>query len=136
MVLTLDPRNRLYYARGGLILFEECCKQKLRRGDWRALSSNEFAAIRQQLEGRPYAPLQWLCAYLDDVAAQEPDDFLRYRVLQNIDLQGCYPSAARIAQILLGGATLKAAAAATGTSLADAKRVAAAFDAVGLLVPE
>lgn len=135
--LILDPRQRLYYARGGLRLFEECCRLNIRRGDWRLLSAEEFAIVKAQIAPRPFAELQWLCAYFDPQAAKEPDDILRYRILQNLDmLPHEYPEAAGIAQELLRGASLKAAANTVRVSLHEAKRVAAAFDAAGLLVPD
>lgn len=137
VVLVLDPRHRMYYARGALGLMEALCQLSLRRGDWRILSAASFAAIKAQIAPRPYAELQWLCAYFDERAAKEPDDILRYRILQNIDvLPRDYPIAARIARELEHGSSLKAAAAAAQVSLHEAKRVAAAFDAAGFLVPD
>lgn len=136
VVLVLDPRNRLYYARGNLRLFEECCQLSPRRGDWRILSAAEFASVKAQITPRPITELQWLCAYFDPQAAKEPDEILRYRILGNLDLQRDYPIAARIADELLRGVSLKAAAAAVQVPLHEAKRVAAGFDAAGLLVPD
>jgi len=138
VVLTLDPRNRQFYAKGALCVFEECCRQVLRRGDWRDLSSAEFAQVKSQLSPRAFAELHWLCVYVDDrafVAAELGAD-TRYRLIQNLQLQADYPRAARVAQALEGRCTLAAAAAAAGVSLAEAQRVAHAFDVVGFLIPD
>lgn len=138
VVLTLDPRSRQFYAKGALCVFEECCKQVLRRGDWRDLSSAEFSQVKSQFSPRSYAELHWLCEYIDDrafVAAELGAD-TRYRLIQNIPLQGDYPRAARVAKALEQRCTLAAAATAAGVSLAEAQRVAHAFDVVGFLIPE
>lgn len=138
VVLTVDPRNRVFYAKGGLCIFEDCCMQTLRRGDWHSLSASDFAEVKQQLEARPYAQLLWLCAYLanDAAAAQALPADGRYRLMQTIDLQRDYPRAARIAQALRERTTLAAAAVAARATLTEAQRVAAAFDAVGFLIPD
>jgi hypothetical protein len=138
VVLTVDPRNRQYYAKGGLCIFEDCCKQALRRGDWHSLSADEFAQLKAQIDGRPFAELLWLSAYLDHPTgpADDLDVDLRYRLIQSIDLQRDYPRAARIAQELQRRTTLRAAAAACGVSLDEARRVASAFDSIGFLIPD
>ena len=43
--------------------------QRLRRGDWQGLTADEFSAIKEQIKGRPYTELLWLCCYLDDTIA-------------------------------------------------------------------
>lgn len=138
VVLTVDPRNRMFYAKGGLCIFEDCCTQALRRGDWQGLSASDFEVVKQQLEARPYSQLLWLCSYLanDAVAAAALPADGRYRLMQTFELQRDYPRAARIAQALQQRTTLAAAAAAARVSVAEAQRVAAAFDAVGFLIPD
>lgn len=138
VALTLDPRNRLYYAKGALCIFEESCRRTLRRGDWRSLTSREFDEIKTQLSPRPMAQLHWLCVYLDEhaAAANELDPSTRYRLIQSIDLTSDYPRAARIAQALEQRCTLSAATAAAGATPAEAQRVAHAFDVMGFLIPD
>lgn len=138
VALTLDPRNRLYYAKGALCVFEECCQRTLRRGDWHALSASEFAQVKDQLTPRPMAQLHWLCVYLDEraAAANELDASARYRLIQSIDLGSDYPRAARIARELEQRCTLTAATVAAGASPAEAQRVAHAFDVIGFLIPD
>lgn len=138
VVLTLDPRNRQYYAKGALCVFEDCCKQPLRRGDWHGLSTTAFAEVKKLTPARPYSELQWLCAYLDEhpSAAAELGADTRYTLRQTIDLQRDYPRAARVAKSLEAGSTLAAAATQARVTLAEAQRVAAAFDAVGFLIPD
>ncbi len=139
VVLTLDPRNRSYYAKGALCVFEDCCRHPLRRADWKALSAREFSDIKASFPARPYAELQWLCAYLDDPGAGLDSEFSadsRYRMIQSIDLQRDYPAAACLARELDQRSTLGAAAVAAGVSLGTAQRIAAAFDAVGCLIPD
>ena len=138
LALTLDPRNKLYYARGALCIFEDGCRRSVRRGDWRGLTAMEFAEIRKSVEARPYAELIWLCVYANDSTrpACELDDELRYRLTQTLDLARDFPRAARVAQELAKGCTLSAAANLARVPLAEARRVAAAFDAVSFLVPD
>ena len=138
VTLTLDPRNRLYYAKGALCVFEDCCKKPMRRGDWRALSVSEFSEVKKQIEPRPFVELLWLSAYTDEsaAAATELDSESRYRLTETIELQRDYPRAARVARELQQACTLSAAAATARVTLTEAKRVAAAFDAVGYLIPD
>ncbi len=138
MELTLDPRNRQYYAKGALCIFEDCCKQLLRRADWHSLSAHAFAEIKQQCDPRPFVELLWLCAYVAEssAAADSLDTQLRFRLIQSLDLQRDYPSAARVVRELEQGASIAAAASAARVPLAQARRVAAAFDAVGFLIPD
>jgi hypothetical protein len=139
VVLTLDPRNRSYHAKGALCAFEDCCKQALRRGDWHALSTHEFNDIKEKWPARPYIELLWLCAYVDEHSADAAAQFAadaRFRLIQSIDLQRDYPVAACIARELDQRSTLASAALAAGVSLQTAQRVAVAFDAVGCLIPD
>ena len=137
MVLTLDPRNRQYYATESLGGFEDCCRELLRRGDWVSVSFSDIIELKGRVRPRPYAELQWLCAYLDDNAATaEFAADRRYRLIQQIDLAPDYPRTAWIARELSQRCTLEVAAAAAGVPLAEAQRVAAAFDALGFLIPD
>jgi len=137
VVLTLDPRNRQYYATGSLRTFEDCCREALRRGDWQSVSFTEIAELKMRLKPRPYAELQWLCAYLDaNAATAEFAATTRYRLIQQIELADDYPRAAWIARELAQRCTLEVAAAAAGAPLAEAQRVAAAFDTLGFLIPD
>lgn len=136
--LTLDPRNRQFYAKGALCLLEDCCKQILRRGDWRGLTADEFAVIKDQIKPRPYTELLWLCCYLDDTIAPGPEFAAnaRFRLFESVDLKDSYAGAARVVQELEKGTTLAAAAAAAGVPIAVTQKIAAAFDAVGILIPD
>jgi hypothetical protein len=138
IMLTLDPRNRQYYARSTLAMLEECCTQSLRRGDWQSLAASEFAAIKEQIAPRPYAELLWLCTYIDERPSAEAsiDPDTRYRLIQSIDLTRDYPGAARVAHELQQRCTITVAAAAAGVPLAVAQRVAHAFDTMGFLIPD
>ena len=137
VVLTLDPRNRQYYATESLGGFEDCCRELLRRGDWVSVSFSDIVELKGRVRPRPYAELQWLCAYLDDSAATcEFVAGTRYRLIQQIDLAPDYPRAACIAHELAQRCTLELAAAAAGVQLAEARRVAAAFDTLGFLIPD
>jgi hypothetical protein len=138
IVLTLDPRNRQYYARGSLCVFEDCCTRPLKRGDWKLLSAGDFAEVKKQFEARPFSELQWLCAYLDEAAAAASALAVDKpcRLSMSFDLQRDYPRAARVAKALEAGSTLTAAAAAARVTVADAKRIAYAFDRIGFLEAE
>lgn len=135
--ITFDPRNRQFYSRAGLCVFEDCVRHGLRRGDFVTLLAADFEAIKRDLPAQPYAELQWLCAYLSpEAAAADLDEQLRYRVLGSLDLRRDYPRAARVAAELERGSTLRAAASSARVPLAEAQRVAYAFDVAGMLVPE
>lgn len=138
ILITLDPRNQHYYSKGALCVFEDCCKLALRRGDWQALDFAEFSEVKKQNNPRPYAELLWLCAYVEDAGAgsNEPGPDTRFRLLQNFELQRDYPRAARVAKELENGSTLAHAASVARVTVAEARRVAQAFDAIGYLVPD
>ncbi len=138
IVITLDPRNQQYYSKGALCVFEECCKLALRRGDWKALDFAEFNEVKKQNHPRPFAELLWLCAYIEDASAgsDEPSPDTRFRLLQNFELQRDYPRASRVARELEKGSTLTDAASIARVPLAEARRVAQAFDVVGYLIPD
>ncbi len=136
VALVLDPRNRQFYARGALSTLEEACRRRLRRGNWRTLTTADFEALRQQLKPRPYSTLSWLCAYLEPDVGAELEEHSRYRVLQTIELGIEYAPAERVAAVLAGGCTLAEAAAAARVSLPEARRVAGALDAIGALLPD
>lgn len=135
IALTLDPRNREYYARGSLCVLEELCRASPRRGDWRTLSTEDFAAVREQLPARPYLELRWLCAWIEGADAHL-DDAARYRLIESIDLRGDYPREARVVDALAQGHTLAGAAVIARLPIDEVRRVAAAFDAIGALLPD
>lgn len=134
--VVLDPRNRVFHTTGSLSTLEEACQHLIRRGSWRTLTATDFEAIRQKTRPRPYAALSWLCAYLEPGVGSELDEDTRYRVLQPIELGIEYAPAERVAAVLASGCTLVEAAAAARTSLAEARRVAGALDAIGALLPD
>ena len=138
ILLTLDPRNQHYYSKGALCVFEECCTLALRRGDWQALDFAEFNEVKKQNNPRPYAELLWLSAYVENASAgsNEPGADTRFRLLQNFELQRDYPRAARVANELQKGSTLARAATVARVTIAEARRVAQAFDAIGYLIPD
>lgn len=135
--ITFDPRNRQFYARAGLCVFEDCCRFGLRRGDFVTLLAADFEAIKRDLPARPYAELQWLCAYLSPEAlSADLDEMLRFRLIETLDLRRDYPRAARVAAELERGSTLRKAAEAARVPMQEAQRVAHAFDVAGMLVPD
>lgn len=138
IALTVDPRNRQYYAKGALCILEDLCREQPRRGDWRTLTTFEFADVRKQIEPRPYAELRWLCVYANDDTrgANDLDEVLPFRLTERFDLSRDFPRAERVARELERGSSLNAAAVAARVPLSEARRVAAAFDELGWLVPD
>jgi hypothetical protein len=137
LVITLDPRARKYHAQAALCLFDELCRTRIRRGDFKMLSSEEFAELKQRLPPRPFAELQWLCAFVAEghSTGTELQDHEPYRLMDRIDLSRDFPPAERVAQTLLQGCSLQQAAQAARVALPIVRRVAAAFDELGWLVP-
>lgn len=137
VLLTLDPRNRQFYAKAALTVLEDCCMRPLRRGDWKELSPGELAAIKSELAARAYAELLWLCHYChghDEGEALDANG--RYRLIQHLELLPDYEPAARVVQAFQSGCSLTQAAAATRLSLAEVRRVVGACDAAGFLIPD
>jgi hypothetical protein len=133
--LTLDPRTRLFFAKGSLCVFEPHCIRPLAPTDFQLLSIHEFEDVRNRFAAREYAELLWLCAYLNSggVLAPHLDVNAMYRLRRPFEVGRDYPAAARIVRELQRVGRAQDLAAAARCSLGEVYNVLNAFDAIGLL---
>lgn len=131
--LVLDPRQQQYHANASLCVLEHFVCRTFAVNQWRLLTTQEFAAVRQLWPPRPYAELQWLAAYLNTQPAVTLANDKRYRLRATLDVQRDYARAARVTRELALGTTLRDAAAAARVTLDEVRRVAMACASAGLL---
>jgi len=133
--LTVDPRTRLFYAKGSLCVFEPHCVRKLAPADFQPLSLHEFEDVRHQFPAREYPELLWLCAYLNSggVLAPHLDANAMYRLRRSFEIGRDYAAAARIVRELQRVGRAQDLAATARCSLGEVFNVLNAFDAIGFL---
>lgn len=131
--LVLDPRQQQYHANASLCVLEHFVCRTFAVNQWRLMTTQEFAAVRQLWPPRPYAELQWLAAYLSTEPAVSLANDKRYRLRVTLDVQRDYARAARVTRELALGTTLRDAAAAARVTLDEVRRVAMACASAGLL---
>lgn len=133
--LTLDPRSKLFYAKGTLCAFEPHVMRLFPRGAWQALSATEFAEVREQQSGRDYVELIWLSAYLNSGGrlANNMDPSALYRLRKPFNLGRDYPQASKIVGLLQRSSRAADLATATRCELGEVYNVLNAFDAIGYL---
>ena len=133
--LTLDPRSKLFYAKGTLCVFEQHCMRQIPRGSWQALSAAEFAEVREQFSGRDYVELQWLSAYLNSGGrlANHMDPSALYRLRKPFNLGRDYPQASKIVGLMQRSSRPADLAINVRCDIGEVYNVLNAFDAIGYL---
>lgn len=133
--ITLDPKGRLFYAKGTLCVFEPHCMRQFAASAWQPLSAAEFAEVRAQLAGRAYAELMWLSAYLNSGGrlGNHMDPSALYRLRKPFELGRDYPQASKIVGLLQRSARAADLALAARCDLGEVYNVLNAFDAIGYL---
>ena len=133
--LVLDPKGKLFYARGSLCVFEGHCVKPTRIADWKLLSAQEFADVRTQSPGRAYTELLWLSVYLGSHGKLSAaiDGSGAFRLRRSFEMSRDYPVAGRLAQLLQRGMRPSDLASDGRCPMSDVYNVLNAFDAIGYL---
>jgi hypothetical protein len=133
--LTLDPRGKLFYAKGSLCVFEQHCMRQFPRSSWHALSAAEFAEVREQYSGRDYVELLWLATYLNSGGrlANHMDPSALYRLRKPLNLGRDYPQASKIIGLMQRPSRAADLAVNTRCEVGEVYNVLNAFDVIGYL---
>ena len=133
--LTLDPKNKVAHADGGLGALQPYCRAKWRLCDWQPLTGAELAEVRSEQQSYAYARLLWLHALLgsDGHLARHLDPGGTYRLKQWFEIEKELARYFRIGKALLEPARLHEVAAAANAPMAEVFNFVNACDAVGLI---
>lgn len=133
--ITLDPKNRVAHAVGGLGVLEPYARARWRLCDWERLTSAELAEVRSSEQSHSYSRLVWLYVLLHSGGqlARHLDPGGTYRITQWIEIEKELVRYFRIGKALLQPARLHEVAATAAAPMADVFDVVNAYDAVGLL---
>jgi len=133
--LIVDPKNKLYFAKGSLLAFEPHCIKLTSLADWKILTAAEFTELKQGYSGRSFIELQWLCVFLNSGGrpAQRMDPGGMYRLRRSFELSRDYPKAARVTAAFQRGMRAADVASAVRCEIGEVFDVLNAFDAIGYL---
>lgn len=133
--LTLDPKNKVAHADGGLGALQPYLRAKWRLCDWQPLTGAELADLRAEQQSHAYSRLIWLHVLLhsDGNLARHLDPGGTYRLKQWFEIEKELARYFRIAKALLEPARLHEVAAAAGAPMAEVFDLVNAYDAIGLI---
>jgi hypothetical protein len=133
--LTLDPKNKVAHAPGGLGSLEPYCRARWRLCDWQPLTSAELAEVREEQQVHSYTRLVWLHVLLHSGGelARHLDPGGTYRLKQWLEIEKELSKYFRIGSAMLQPARLHEIATAAGAPMADVFDLVNAYDAIGLI---
>jgi hypothetical protein len=134
-VLTLDPKLHMFHSAHPLHELEVYCREPLRHGDWRRLTTTELTEIRQSQPEQPYHKLVWLDVLVNSGGklASNLDPGGTYELLRWHDIARDHPLYSRISAALLHPVRLHEIAASCACAMGDVFAVVSAYDAIGCL---
>lgn len=133
--LTLDPKNRVAHAAGGLAALAPYFSARWRRCDWQPLTNAELADARETQESHGYARLVWYDVLLGSGGqlARHLDPGGTYRLKQWVEIEKDLNRYFRIGSALLQPMRLHEIASAAEAPMADVFDFVNACDAIGLV---
>ncbi|ANB18782.1 hypothetical protein [Dokdonella koreensis] len=133
--LIVDPRSQVFHASGSLRDLEPYCRQPLRRGDWRPLTSAGLARLQAAGAGQPVQRLLWLCALLgsDGRLAPHLDPGGTYLLKRWLEIDRGYARQFRIASVMVQPQRIHDIARASDAAMGEVFDTINAFDAIGYL---
>jgi hypothetical protein len=133
--LSLDPKNRTFHCARPLHELEVYCREPLRTGDWRRLTTAELSEIQKAQPAQPYHALIWLDVLVHSAGrlASNLDPGGTYELLRWHDIARDHPLYSRISAALLHPVRLHEIAASCACAMGDVFAVVNAFDAIGCL---
>lgn len=134
-VLTLDPKKRVYHAKGDLAALEAYALQPLPRSVARVAASAELNRVRDSEPPRTYDELRWLIARAQAGGrlAARLDPGGTFQVGAPVHIDPGYHAHGAIAAALASPARLHEIAAASKASMEQVFDVVSAYDAIGRL---
>ncbi|MDR3387080.1 MAG: hypothetical protein P4L92_08525 [Rudaea sp.] len=136
--LTLDPKEKVFHAAGGLSALAPYCLQDLAHSAWRPVTTAALGRLRTDQPAQPYSRLIWLdvLTHSDGRLAKHLDPGGRYRLKGRPQVERDYPSHLRIIAALSQPAKLNEIAAASGVPMDEVFALINAYDAIGLIEVE
>jgi hypothetical protein len=133
--LTLDPKNHVFHAIGGLSRLIPFCSRVLPAKDWKMVTTRELIHLRESEPARPYAELIWLQTMLKGTGrlAGHLDPGGTYRLKGRVSAEAEYRDHGAIITFMEIPARLNEIAADAGTSMDAVFNLVNAYDAIGLI---
>lgn len=133
--LTLDPKNKLFHARGGLSALISYCSRFLPAKDWKMVTTRELTQLRESEPGRPYNDLIWLQAMLRGSGrlASHLDPGGTYRLKGTVSAEAEFRDHGAIVTFMHTPARLNEIAADAGASMDAVFNLVNAYDLIGLI---
>ena len=131
--LSIDPKNRVFHAAGGLSSLAGYCRRSLPRKDWKALTTRELNQLRKSEPARRFEELLWLETLLGSNGrlAGHLDPGGRYRLKRAVSAEADFHSHGAITAAMQQPARLNEIAASAGASMDAVFNLVNAYDAIG-----
>jgi len=133
--LTLDPKNQVFHAAGGLSTLSPYCSRVLPSRDWKMCSTRELSQLRDSEPARPYAELIWLQCLLkgNGRLAAHLDPGGSYRLKATVSAETDFRHHGAIIQHMQKLARINEIAADAGTDMDSVFNLINAYDAIGMI---
>jgi hypothetical protein len=133
--LTLDPKNKVFHARGGLSALIPYCSRVLPAKDWKMVTTRDLAQLRETEPGRPYSELVWLQTMLRGTGrlANHLDPGGTYRLKGTVSAEAEFRDHGAIIPFMQKPARLNEIAADAGASMDAVFNLVNAYDVIGLI---
>lgn len=133
--LTLDPKNQVFHATGGLSRLILYCSRVLPAKDWKMVTTRELIQLRENEPARPYSELIWLQALLKGTGrlAGHLDPGGTYRLKGLVSAEAGFRDHGVIVKFMERPARLNEIAADAGASMDAVFNLVNAYDAIGLI---
>lgn len=134
-VLTLDPKNQVFHATGGLSTLSPYCSRVLPSREWKMCSTRDLALLRESEPARPYSELVWLQCMLkgNGRLATHLDPGGSYRLKSTVSAEPGFQGHGAIVPHMQQLARINEIAADAGTSMDSVFNLINAYDAIGLI---
>ncbi len=133
--LTLDPKNQMFHARGGLSRLIPYCSRVLPAKDWKMVTTRELTQLRESEPARPYSELVWLQTLLRGSGrlASHLDPGGTYRLKGVVSAEAEFRDHGAILPFMQKPTRLNEIAADAGVSMDAVFNLVNAYDAIGLI---
>jgi hypothetical protein len=136
--LTLDPKEKQFYAPGKLRELSPYCRRDFSRDAFRTVTSHELQRQRTEYNTHPYSQLIWLDVLIRSGGrlASHLDPGGRYRLKIYPKAEKEFPKHSAIVNALQAPAKLNEIATTARAAMGDVFDVVNAYDAIGLIEVE
>ncbi|MDZ4813365.1 MAG: hypothetical protein SGI99_12255 [Pseudomonadota bacterium] len=133
--LTLDPKNQVFHAAGGLSRLVPYCSRVLPTKDWKVVTTRELGQLRTSEPARPFNELVWLQTLLKSTGrlASHLDPGGTYRLKGCVSAEPEFRDHAAIITFMSNPARLNEIAADAGASMDAVFNLVNAYDMIGLI---